>query len=210
MSYDYIEHHGILGQKWGIRRYQNPDGTLTDEGKKRYDKIANSDDARYIYKHRKELSEEDFNKAYKRAKQTDELRRMGSSVPKEIAIATGKEMATTGIKILAVAGTIAFLAKTETGKNLVNKGKTAAISAMREIAKESAHTTAKAAESIAKTTVSVAADTVKKTSESVKTTAQNHRKADSVRYARAIRNGNQVMRALDSFGKTVDKIGGRK
>lgn len=31
-----MEHHGILGQKWGIRRYQNPDGTLTDAGKKRY------------------------------------------------------------------------------------------------------------------------------------------------------------------------------
>lgn len=29
---DYLEHHGILGQKWGIRRYQNPNGTLTAEG----------------------------------------------------------------------------------------------------------------------------------------------------------------------------------
>lgn len=32
----YIAHHGILGMKWGIRRYQNKDGTLTEEGKKRY------------------------------------------------------------------------------------------------------------------------------------------------------------------------------
>lgn len=31
-----IAHHGIKGQKWGIRRYQNPDGTLTEAGKKRY------------------------------------------------------------------------------------------------------------------------------------------------------------------------------
>lgn len=32
----YLAHHGIKGQKWGIRRYQNSDGTLTEAGKKRY------------------------------------------------------------------------------------------------------------------------------------------------------------------------------
>lgn len=31
-----LTHHGILGQKWGIRRYQNEDGSLTPEGRKRY------------------------------------------------------------------------------------------------------------------------------------------------------------------------------
>lgn len=33
---NYIAHHGTKGMKWGVRRYQNPDGTLTDEGRKRY------------------------------------------------------------------------------------------------------------------------------------------------------------------------------
>lgn len=31
-----LMHHGIKGQKWGVRRYQNEDGSLTPEGRKRY------------------------------------------------------------------------------------------------------------------------------------------------------------------------------
>lgn len=34
-SFRYISHHGIKGQKWGIRRFQNEDGTLTKAGKDR-------------------------------------------------------------------------------------------------------------------------------------------------------------------------------
>ena len=33
---DYIAHHGILGQKWGVRRFQNRDGTHTAAGRLRY------------------------------------------------------------------------------------------------------------------------------------------------------------------------------
>ena len=38
MEKNYLVHFGIKGQRWGVRRFQNPDGTLTDRGKRYYKK----------------------------------------------------------------------------------------------------------------------------------------------------------------------------
>ena len=44
---DELCHHGVKGQRWGIRRYQNPDGTLTEAGRRRYLNPDGSYNARY-------------------------------------------------------------------------------------------------------------------------------------------------------------------
>lgn len=54
LDVDYICHHGVKGMKWGVRRYQNPDGTLTNAGKRhqkrvdrKYDRLAKKDAKEY-------------------------------------------------------------------------------------------------------------------------------------------------------------------
>lgn len=42
MEYNELMHYGVKGQKWGVRRYQNKDGSLTNAGKKRYSTTENS------------------------------------------------------------------------------------------------------------------------------------------------------------------------
>ena len=37
MNDTHLAHYGVLGMKWGVRRYQNKDGSLTAAGKRRYD-----------------------------------------------------------------------------------------------------------------------------------------------------------------------------
>lgn len=51
---DELMHHGIKKMRWGVRRYQNPDGSLTPAGRARYEKGFNKETKRLAKKDRKD------------------------------------------------------------------------------------------------------------------------------------------------------------
>ncbi len=59
----YLAHHGIKGQKWGIRRFQNPDGSLTKEGRIRYANLSGSARIRYHIGNAKSTASKAYDKA---------------------------------------------------------------------------------------------------------------------------------------------------
>lgn len=76
--YNELHHAGIKGMKWGVRRYQNKDGTLTDAGKKRYRET--SDDAKTASELKKkkvsELSNAELKKLNERIRLEQEYSRL--------------------------------------------------------------------------------------------------------------------------------------
>lgn len=75
---NYLQHHGIKGQRWGVRRYQNPDGTLTEEGKKRYSEYETklNDEAR---EYTKEIALRNYSKEDPRAYMTGLIKKADSN-----------------------------------------------------------------------------------------------------------------------------------
>lgn len=113
---DYLAHHGILGMKWGIRRYRNKDGSLTDAGKKRYGKrklkpIGEMKDAAFkkmspAYR-RSHMSSEELASRISRLSQEKKLKDLERDVRDE-RVKVGEDIAKTVVKGVALA-TIAYI-----------------------------------------------------------------------------------------------------
>ena len=99
-----LQHHGIPGQKWGVRRFQNKDGSLTTAGKKRV-KDGNStvkDERKEASKNRRNLSDADLKKRIERMKLEKEMKDLtdadlspGKKFINEVLSTSGRRIATT-------------------------------------------------------------------------------------------------------------------
>lgn len=112
---DELYHHGILGMKWGVRRYQNKDGSLTSLGKKR--KRNESDDEKEVNKLRKKKSYELSNAELKKI---NERRRLESEYVRLHPNTLKKGATIVATTAAALGGIVAIK---NNGKDLINAGK---------------------------------------------------------------------------------------
>ena len=76
-----LEHHGIKGQRWGVRRFQNADGTLTPAGRRHYERADN----RWVKRNATKI----HNKAYKKSQR--EMRKVTKQLDRKYAIRSENE-----------------------------------------------------------------------------------------------------------------------
>lgn len=130
MNNNELYHHGIIGMKWGVRRYQNKDGTLTNAGKKRYNQDNWSEDAKAASQLKKKNVNQMSNAELRKLTERQQLERNYSSLNPS-AIQKGLVAAAA---VAGALGTIASLQKN--GKKVLDMGQKAVKNIASKIGKK--------------------------------------------------------------------------
>jgi hypothetical protein len=157
MSDIWLAHHGIKGQRWGIRRFQNEDGSLTPRGEKHVKKNRGSDDYQEVQELRKkktkDLSNEELKKIAERV-QLEKAIKKGDEETKRILIQSGAKLLGTAAVVGAVAIGGKYVVKhlPDIAGQVAKAGTQATVNVTKEVAKGGAELAKSAAKTAAKAT----------------------------------------------------------